>query len=658
MTCTTKNNKIASSNTRDKHIHRRFSDENNRFYNREKVKMEKKFESKDRRRLSFGTIHFVDRSPRSLSFQEKGIVEHSESQSKKGFFKICRNNKSAENKASMRRSGFFSRLRICIYIIIALAVVGSLAYIAMKWVLENLSTRDNNYNNDGSDLNKEENFFAIDELSNFPSTSAYPTTDNPSSGPTRTITTEPSGFPTTIPSQSPSSDPSLKPSTSPSFNPSISVSPSKTLPSLEPSNFPSQSHTPTYIGWRQLGSDIISSDVVHSADISGDGNRIVIGMPIHANGGKIDIFQFVDDEWLNIREFSGDDVDWMYSFFGPPDSCSFLGIDVRLNRNGDRIGSISNTPSKFSNWTRIAHFVENSPGDWRAAFLHTDVNAFDLGSDSNYIDIADSNRGILRRYYRCGYPHQFVFCVSLGGYDYLLDIFDSGTVISSLSVSDSGNRIVVGRASYTLSSNGLPIIQGGRIDVYDIILSDKVYLERLKKDGDRSEDAFFGKSHLERKGDVVKISGDGSTVLIGGWIKLVYKDIFTSFNFTHPSYVPFIGKPYIDIFHFSDSEGWIQRGERITAPTIASAWGIASAINVNGNIIAIGDQVFNQVGMVRVYEYDGNSWIPMGQTFYGTTFERWGKSIAFSGDTIPKLIMSSTNGSNSTVRVFEYGPMK
>jgi hypothetical protein len=631
--------------------------------------------SKYHRRSSSDTIGSV-RSSRSLSFREKGISEssndvdsflpngikikyHSKEKKKK------KRNSFVSNETDTLKTSKFRQWTKRVCILVGIVTVAVLGYIAVSWVLEKIALNgklslSGEASNDG-ELDKKEIFFAIDEITNFPSVSSYPTTKMPSALPTQTRSSTPSHRPTSKPSLFPSNMPSNLPSVAPTLKPSVSWLPSESqTPSNKPTEIPSVSSSPTVIEWHQVGNDIQSDGVVFSSDISGNGTRLIIGVPNYANNlGKVGIYELNEGDWNIIKTFVAQPMNFDYQG-GSSLFMKYFGFGVRMTSDGSVVAVHTNTEEGYK---QIAAFEEVSLGVWRAGATGTGALSFDL-SDDKHIDFGHYSLGVIFRRTVCERNNAFRICIhNIGGRDDTLDMIDDQNAIWSMSTSDSGSRIVVGRASYTRMDMALPIAMSGRVDVYDltsIIHPDTgapdLFATRVEKDGDQSKVGFLGSGLLERKGAVAKLSGDGSTILVGGYIQMQYSNP----EITSVPVNVALGTPYVEVWSYSISEGWMKRGKRLNAPSHNSAWGQACAISTNGYLIAVGDEVYNNIGFVKVFQYDGENWSQLGQTIYGTTYERWGKTLAFSNSALfPRLIITSiTKDNNSTVRVLEYGAVK
>ena len=91
---------------------------------------------------------------------------------------------------------------------------------------------------------------------------------------------------------------------------------------------------------------------------------------------------------------------------------------------------------------------------------------------------------------------------------------------------------------------------------------------------------------------------------------------------------------HVRVYEFNGTN-WIQKGNDIDGEAIADHFGSSLSLNSIGNIVAIGtpdsDQNGSRSGHVKVYEWNGTSWVQKGNALYGqATNDRFGGSISLN----------------------------
>lgn len=92
----------------------------------------------------------------------------------------------------------------------------------------------------------------------------------------------------------------------------------------------------------------------------------------------------------------------------------------------------------------------------------------------------------------------------------------------------------------------------------------------------------------------------------------------------------------VRIYDF-DGTSWVQRGSAIYGGPNTSVFGDEVSINNNGNVVAIGDRGSNagggsNSGMTQVYEFDGTDWVQRGQSLFGVnSSDNFGISVSLDG---------------------------
>ena len=171
----------------------------------------------------------------------------------------------------------------------------------------------------------------------------------------------------------------------------------------------------------------------------------------------------------------------------------------------------------------------------------------------------------------------------------------------SLSLSDDGNIVAI----------GAPVDDSATGNVRVYVWDGSSWIQRgLDIDGEAEDDL---------SGFSVSLSADGNIVAIGAIGG------------------PWLADPagYVRVYAW-DGSSWIQRGLDIDGAA-GDYSGSSISLSNDGNIVAIGahwnDGGFNDAGCVRIYEWDGSSWIQRGLDITGElSHERLGYRVSLSGD--------------------------
>ena len=105
-----------------------------------------------------------------------------------------------------------------------------------------------------------------------------------------------------------------------------------------------------------------------------------------------------------------------------------------------------------------------------------------------------------------------------------------------------------------------------------------------------------------------------------------------------------------------DGQSWIQKGEDLYGEAEGDKLGSSVRLSADGNTVAMGaphggDGVEQNTGYVKVFNWDGAEWKQMGQNIYGeTALDLFGLRIGLSGDgtkLISGALRNDGNGANS-----------
>jgi len=205
--------------------------------------------------------------------------------------------------------------------------------------------------------------------------------------------------------------------------------------------------------------------------------------------------------------------------------------------------------------------------------------------------------------------------------------------------------------SIGLSANGRILVVGapnvGDVRVYQYDSSSASWIQ-LGED-------ISGDYYTDLTGSAVALSSDGSSVVIGA----------TNSNVNDPTDYYYEGQ--VRVYDYdADNDGWVQRGQDILGENYYDGSGKGLAMSSDGSIIAIG-AILNSngsngyyAGHVRLYEFDGSTWIQLGQDLDGEA------ECNYSGDTIDlssdgyTVVIGADNNSNENgayaghTRVYTY----
>ena len=114
----------------------------------------------------------------------------------------------------------------------------------------------------------------------------------------------------------------------------------------------------------------------------------------------------------------------------------------------------------------------------------------------------------------------------------------------------------------------------------------------------------------------------------------------------------------------NNNNSWIQIGSDIDGATSTNQSGYSVSLNADGNIVAIGAPFNSQSGRqfsghARIYQYNNNSWIQLGQDIYGeAAYDNFGSTIDINAAgnivAIGAWYNSGNGGNSGHVRVYQY----
>lgn len=162
---------------------------------------------------------------------------------------------------------------------------------------------------------------------------------------------------------------------------------------------------------------------------------------------------------------------------------------------------------------------------------------------------------------------------------------------------------------------------------------------------------IIGSAQGDIFGDAVSISADGNIIAVGAP------------GFLNPSYLSPTGPTgYTRIFEWNGSD-WTQKGTDITGEAPNDVSGSSISLNSTGNIIAIGASSNNGAngnssGHCRVYEWNGSAWIQKGSDIDGEAANDFSGSVSLNDAGSIVVIGASGNDAGGTntgqIRVYEW----
>ena len=154
-----------------------------------------------------------------------------------------------------------------------------------------------------------------------------------------------------------------------------------------------------------------------------------------------------------------------------------------------------------------------------------------------------------------------------------------------------------------------------------------------------------GEAEYDQSGRSVSLSADGSIVAVGAIGNAGNGDSYSS--------------GHVRVYEYNGTS-WVQRGADIDGEAAGDQSGWSVSLSADGSIVAIGaignggNGIFS--GHVRVYEYNGTSWVQRGIDIDGeASFDQSGYSVSISADGSVVAIDAIGNASyRGNVRVYEY----
>jgi hypothetical protein len=393
--------------------------------------------------------------------------------------------------------------------------------------------------------------------------------------------------------------------------------------------------------WVQMGTEIygvLTSDLARQVSLSGDGTRLAIGSLLGhtvniADVGCVRVFDWNGHEWAQFDESL---------FLSSPGNADYLGSSVALSRDGstliggaylDDVGGVTNAGS-VKIWSVPAPTWKQQGGDVQFTLADSGEQ---FGRNASFS--ADGSRFVAGAW-------------SYGPNQGAVEMFEFNT--TTLDWDSIGTITGVASTQYfgfgnSMSADGSTIVVGaygansfvGYVEVYDYG-GGTTWTKRGSTINGTSTSSYFGQS--------VDISADGDRIVIGAYgTNKVYVYDWTGSNwslaqtFTGPANSEFgtsvsitpdgetiaVGAPAYNSYTYQGLVGvynyngtsWALVGSFVLGPSTSAYFGISVDLSANGSRFIVGafqnDDVTNNAGETRVYDWNGTSWVQVGSDING-----------------------------------------
>jgi len=166
---------------------------------------------------------------------------------------------------------------------------------------------------------------------------------------------------------------------------------------------------------------------------------------------------------------------------------------------------------------------------------------------------------------------------------------------SEASISQDGNRIAVAAPSYNSDSDN----PGGYVKIYEQTNNGWIQLG----------ETLYGNNETDEFGRAIALSGNGNRIVIGAP--------------KSPENGSSSGTAQVYQY---DGSNWTQLGQKILGETASSGLGRSVSITPDGNRMVIG-MLETDFSSVKIFDYNGTSWVQIGNTLKGDAANRLGDSV-------------------------------
>ena len=391
----------------------------------------------------------------------------------------------------------------------------------------------------------------------------------------------------------------------------------------------------TEAGWFQLGSDIdgeaVGDQSGYSVSLSSDGTRVAVGAPYNdgngSSSGHVRVYQWNGTAWVQM----GADIDGeaVLDNSGVSVSISPDGTRVAIGANsndgnGANTGHVRVYQWNGSSWVQMGADINGeAANDYSGSSVSLSADGTRVAIGAPYNDGNGTDSGHVRVYNWNGssWVQMGADINGEAGNDY------SGY---SVSLSSDGTRVAIGAPSNSGNGSG-----SGHVRIYQ--WNGTAWVQ-MGADID-------GEAVLDSSGVSVSISPDGTRVAIGA-----------NSNDGNGS-----SSGHVRVYEWNGT-AWVQMGADIDGEATNDYSGYSVSLSSDGTRVAVGapynDGNGTDSGHVRVYQWNGSSWVQLGVDIDGEADTNYsGYSVSLSADGTQAAIgawANSGNGSSSGhVRVYE-----
>ena len=256
-------------------------------------------------------------------------------------------------------------------------------------------------------------------------------------------------------------------------------------------------------------------------------------------------------------------------------------------------------------------------GDLQGSQLEQFASSVALSADGNILAVGATSLDDIFLSRRPGYARVFAFDGStwhqLG--QTMTGSVDVDAFGRAVSLSSDGHTIAVGAPYNDPDDTNAPL--SGEVRVFDYDEGVGIWAPR--------GDPINGTATRDNAGWHLSLSSDGNTLAIS----YPQRGVFEAGN---------DGPALFKIYQWA-TDTWEQLGASINGEALHDSAALADApvaLSGNGKVVAIGAPTADHGGLfsgrVRVYQFDGLDWQPLGNSIDGTTGDESGVSVALSDD--------------------------